>query len=329
MKFFEYTKSHISTVEKEIEQILVSKPKNVYGMIFPFIKLGGKRIRPMLTILCCKVLGGDESHAIRPAALIEIFHNFTLIHDDIEDDSQTRRGEPTMHITHGIPIAINSGDALYTLLWEELLSLKMEPDRKLLPMLKLYASAFNKVVEGQGIELSWYRENNFDVSEQEYYDMIAGKTAALIGLSCQVGAYLAGVNEKEQKLFCSFGEKLGIAFQIYDDVLNVVGDFDKYQKEIGGDISEGKRSLMVVHCLKFANEQEKKNLKQILSSHTKDQEEIREAIQLLKKYGSVDYAIQKARLLIGEAKHLLRQVKDSEQKTMLLELCDYVISRDR
>lgn len=323
--------SHIDPYLKEIEQIMLSdlekEDERTYGMLVPFLKRGGKRIRPALFLLSCGAVGGNYKDALQPAAILELFHNFTLIHDDIEDDSKFRRGEPTLHISHGLPIALNSGDALYTLLWKKLVTMDMDL-KKRAELQKLYANSFKRVVDGQGIELSWIKTSKFDVSEAEYLEMIQGKTSALMGLACEMGSFM-GKSEEHRKSLRAYGEKIGTAFQIQDDVLNVSGDFEKYKKEIGGDITEGKRTLMVVHCLAKADDNEKKRLTSILASHSSKQEDISEAIELLKKTGSIEYAKQYSTSLVSQAKDQIKDLPTSKDKDALLSIADYVISREK
>lgn len=328
MNFTEKVKGELSEVEKSIYSIIPGEPKEVYGMLPPFIKRGGKRIRPVLTLLACKAVCGDAGKAVLPAALIEIFHNFTLIHDDIEDDSKFRRGEPTLNVSYGIPIALNSGDALYTLLWNAVASnTNFSPEKKI-EMQGMLSAAFLKVVEGQGIELNWYKESKVDVSEDDYYRMVGGKTGALVALSCEIGAYVGGADKKTCAKFREFGHKIGVAFQIQDDVLNVTGDFDKYKKEIGGDITEGKRTLMLVKAFERAGKSEREELERILLSHTSSKEEISKFISILQKHGAVEYARSKALGLVNEAKSLLSGIPDSPAKQALAEAADFSISRE-
>ncbi len=327
MEFYEYAKPNLQKVEAEMEDELKGEREDVYGMIYPFVSRGGKRIRPLLSILCCEAVGGDIGDVIRPAAAIELFHNFTLIHDDIADDSEFRRGVPTLHVSHGIPIALNSGDALYTLVWNMIVRLGIEPAR-LVELQSLYSGTFKLVVEGQGMELEWYRVNRFDVTEEDYFGMINRKTAALIGLSCQMGAFIGGADKKTQEALRRFGEMIGAAFQIHDDVLNIIGDFGKYKKEIGGDISEGKRSLMIVHLLSEADESEKKKAVEVLSTHSKNEADIKEIIELLKNHGSVEYASKIARKLVDDAKAELEVLPSSEAKDKLIAVADFVVSRE-
>ncbi len=328
MELDEPLKVEMGNVESEMRRILDNGREDVYGMLFPFIKRGGKRIRPVLSLLTCRAFGGDFSIATRPAAVIELFHNFTLIHDDVADDSRFRRGEPTLHISHGIPIALNSGDALYTLVWKSLIELNIDFS-KLRKLQSMYVNTFKLVVEGQGMELSWYHKERFDISESEYFDMIGRKTAALIALSCKAGCFLADTSEEDQKMLWDFGYKIGTAFQIHDDVLNITGDFGMYQKEIGGDISEGKRSLIIVHFLRNASEPEKEKMIKVLNSHNNTQEEIDSAIKMLKKKGSTDYASKVAQDLVSEAKSIIEKFPGSRETDYLRYLSDYVISRKK
>jgi geranylgeranyl pyrophosphate synthase len=328
MDHYSHLRPYLSGVESLMEEELLKEDGRIYGMFIPFLRLGGKRIRPALCMLSCAASGGRYEDSLPIASVIELFHNFTLIHDDIEDDSQFRRGEPTLHIKYGIPMALNSGDALYTLLWRKLVSMEMPPP-KLVRLQRICAESFKRVVDGQGVELSWIRSGRFDITEPEYLAMIGGKTSALMGLSCEAGALVAGGKAGPRRALRDYGEKIGSAFQIQDDVLNVTGDFEKYKKEIGGDISEGKRTLMVVHCLSKAPEDERKRLVSILSSHSKEPADIEEAIGILRRNGSVDYAMALAGKLVAGAKSRIRALPDSQDKGVLMSLADYVVSRER
>lgn len=325
--FYELVRSDIQKVEDYISTTLAHESKEVYEMILPYILRGGKRLRPMLAILCNRAVGGNSDDVIRAAGIIEMFHNFTLIHDDLMDDSQFRRGEPTLHVSHGMSIAINSGDALYTMVWRELVKLNLDPEKKV-ELQRIFVDTFKEVAEGQGTELAWENSNRFDINEDEYLSMIHGKTASLIGLSCAAGAMLGGADSKIGNRLTRFGEKIGSAFQIHDDVLNVTGTFEKYQKEIGGDITEGKRTLMVVHALKKCDEQTKDRIIKILGSHSRDKEDIDFVVAAFEKTGSIEYAKEKAIALIEDAESELKKLPESEEKQALVAICDYIISRE-
>jgi geranylgeranyl pyrophosphate synthase len=195
-------------------------------------------------------------------------------------------------------------------------------------MQKLLSSAFLKVVEGQGVELSWYRANKMNISEKEYYDMVGGKTGALVALSCEIGASVGGADKKTCGKLKEFGYKIGVAFQIQDDVLNVTGDFDKYKKEIGGDITEGKRTLMLAKAFGHASKGEREELERILLSHTDSKVEISKFIGILEKHGAIGYARSKALELVNDAKNLLSSLPDGPSKRALVEAATFSISRE-
>jgi len=327
MSFHELVQPEIKKVEEYIASVLEPEPKEIYGMLPQYIMRGGKRIRPILATLCCKAVGGNQEEVIKPAGIIEMFHNFTLIHDDIADSSQFRRGEPTLHISHGIPIALNSGDALYTLLWKEMVNLDLET-KKLAWLQKRCVETFKAVAEGQGMELSWEREKRFNISEKEYLLMISGKTASLLSLSCEIGAVLGGADDSVCRDLRRFGNSIGVAFQIQDDILNVTGDFKKYKKEIGGDITEGKRTLMIIHCLKYCEKHERERIIEVLENHRSEKQEVDFVIDVLNKSGSVEYARKQAVGLVENAKSCLGKLDDSKERDALLEICDYVVSRE-
>lgn len=328
MDFEKFVLEDVAAVEREIRSIIPKEPEEVYCLLSEYVFRGGKRIRPALLMLCFRALGGkDRKSALKSAALLELFHNFSLIHDDIEDDSKFRRGKPALHVLHGIPIALNSGDALYTVVWNRLLGLEMPAEKKNRAA-SILGCAFQRVVEGQGIELGWYKSRRVEVSEQDYFNMVSGKTGALMGAACEAGAYLADANPQAVEKFRMFGEALGVAFQIQDDILNVTGEFEKYKKEICGDITEGKRTLMLIHAMAHANESERKRVRQILLSNTRDSKKINYAISLFKKYDSINYAKVKARGFVEEASAFLREIPQSKERGELGKLAEYVINRE-
>jgi len=327
MEFIDPIRKELADVEKTLHGFIPKNLPEVYDPISEIIARGGKRARPMLALLSCKAVGGNPERVIKSASLIELFHNFTLVHDDIEDNSQMRRGEATLNVKYGIPIALNCGDAMYTLVWNRLSKLNETPET-ILELQHQFSSAFLRVVEGQGLELSWYRSKKFDVSEQEYYGMVGGKTGALMALSCEIGAYLGNADAKTRARLNGFGEKIGIAFQIQDDVLNVSGEFEKYKKEIGGDITEGKRTLIVSKTLESCGENEAKELTRILEANTSSQKDLSRAIELFNKYDAIEYARKKAIELVGEGKELLQHLPENESKKSLVGIADFFVSRE-
>lgn len=335
MQLEKFVSEDIEKIESEMRTIISTDPKEVYGLLDEYLFRGGKRIRPMLLMLSFRMmknfrkdsLENEKTNAIKAAAIIELFHNFTLIHDDLEDNSQFRRGKPTLHILYTLPIAVNSGDALYTLLWEKILKLPVSDNKKIV-LSTILAHAFRQVVEGQGIELEWYKSKKIAVTEQEYFDMVLKKTGALIGASAELGAYLAGSDTQTCEKFRMFGNVLGVAFQIQDDILNIVGDFKKYKKEIYGDIREGKRTLMVIHTISCATKDEKKQLFRILLSNTEKKQEIEYVVSLFEKYNSINYAKSKAQEFIKKIAAFLNEFPESKERNMLKQVCEYVINRE-
>lgn len=324
--------SYLSEQSKYVEGALYreipGQPEYIYGMVKEFIARGGKRIRPILTLATAEAFGAKKEDALPYAVAIELFHNFTLIHDDIEDSSPLRRGKPTLHMQFGIPIAINSGDALYTVVWHTLLNKKIPPER-LTGAFSRLLRGYTLVVEGQGAELEWYRQKTFNISEEDYFRMATGKTGALMGVSCEMGAYAAGAGEKECLAMRNFGEKLGLSFQIKDDVLNLTADPKKYKKKIGEDIDEGKRSLITIHLVASLPEKERKRITAILLKEKKTDSEISEIIALAKRQGSMDYALSVSNRLITEAKSELNAVKSPQKRAVLDALADYMVNREK
>jgi geranylgeranyl diphosphate synthase type I len=329
MDIMEYIASRGSEIDKEIERVIPKdkEPKAVYGVIWDLLERGGKRFRPVMCMLSCEAVGGDSTKLLPIGASIEMFHEFTLSHDDIEDNSEMRRGKPCLHKTYGVPIAINAGDGLFAMVWETSLLLEM-PAKKIVEAQRILADAFRRVLEGQGIEIDWYRNNAWGITEEDYSRMVAGKTGALIAASCEVGAFLGGGKKRQRKILREFGNAVGIAFQIQDDILNIAGTAEKYGKEIGGDISEGKRTLMVIHALQKASPEDKSRLTSILDERTKNQQKISEAIEILKKYGSHEYARKQAEKLVVKAKKGLEKLPQTEARDKLLQLADFFINRE-
>jgi len=328
MEFYSHIQAYMEEIDRKIFDKLNSEDERIYGITAPFLKKSGKRLRPALCLLSCGMAGGKYGSVVDIAAIIEIMHNVTLIHDDIEDKSRFRRGEPTLHTTYGTPTAINCGDALYNFAWNWMLDLSFEPGR-IIDLQKRYSKGIKRMVQGQGYEIEWTREDNFSVSEEEYLKMISGKTAALMEISCETGAFFADADDNLIARFGRFGSVLGTAFQIHDDVLNVIGDFSKYKKDIGGDIFEGKRTLMVIHAIANGKENQTRRLKEILTSHSDNDEDIKEAIGILSDCGSIDYARSFSKRLSEEAKEILEPFEDSKDKKSMLQIADYVIERER
>jgi geranylgeranyl diphosphate synthase, type II len=226
----------------------------LYDLILDYPLRGGKALRPALSIAVCLGLGGHLEAILPTAATLELYHNAFLIHDDIEDESWWRRGKPTLHIDHGIPIAVNVGDAMLSLSLQPLLDnverIGLGPA---LRILRAVATMTRLTVEGQAMELDWVRSNTWQLDDADYLEMVELKTSWYSFITpLQAGAVAAGAGTDQLAQLESLGRHLGAAFQITDDLLNLRADPEDYGKEIGGDLWEGKRTLMLLHTLRSA-----------------------------------------------------------------------------
>ncbi len=323
----EHFYSRAGLVEAEMARIVPrsAKPSEVYGLLWEFLDLGGKRLRPLLALSCASAVGGAEEDALPAAAAIELFHNFTLIHDDIEDDSQMRRGKPCLHITYGTPLALNAGDGLFMMVWRAALEVK---PRSRDSVERTLLSAFTAVLEGQARELGWHQRNDWNLTEADYLAMANGKTAALVSAACSVGATLGGGSPAQVRALAAYGTGIGIAFQIQDDVLNLVGDESKYKKEIGGDIREGKRTLMVLHALPRLSKSDADKMRKILGSRAAGPAEIDWCISKLKSSGSIDYASAYSRRLVAESLSSLSKLPKTPAREELEAVARFITERE-
>lgn len=240
---------------------------SLYELILDYPLRGGKALRPALGIATCLGLGGHFEAILPTAATLELYHNAFLIHDDIEDESWWRRGRPTLHIDHGIPIAINVGDAMLSLSLQPLLdNVERVGLGPALRILRAVAHMTRQTVEGQAVELEWVRSNIWQLDDADYLAMVELKTSWYSFITpLQVGAIAAGAGPEWMAPLESLGRHLGAAFQITDDLLNLRADPEDYGKEIGGDLWEGKRTLMLLHALRSAEPPDRERAVQILA----------------------------------------------------------------
>lgn len=231
------------------------EPNGLYEPIKYTLSEGGKRLRPLLTLATCDALGGDIDGAKNQAIGVEIFHNFTLLHDDVMDKADIRRGKPTVHIKWDESTAILSGDAMLTLATQYMAK---GDGTKTWDVLSLFNTTAMEVYQGQQYDMDF--EKRLDVTVEEYIEMIRLKTSVLLGCACKLGAIMAGAFDSEQKAFYKYGEKLGLAFQLQDDYLDSFGDADIFGKKIGGDILNDKKTWLLISALNEDLSGELKNL---------------------------------------------------------------------
>lgn len=303
------------------------RPLELYTAARHLIKAGGKRLRPFLVLKSCAIVGGAKSTALPIAAAIEFIHNFTLVHDDIMDADEKRRGVPTVHMKWGIPIAIAAGDVLFAKAYEAIGSAGTSQisSKRLLEIFDVVTQSTIAVCEGQALDLLFATERS--VTEADYLAMIGKKTAALLVASTEAGALAGGGTPIQVKQLGMMAYNAGLAFQIVDDILGLVADETVLGKPVGSDIREGKKTLIVLHALSHADEPQRACIFSQLGKRNAPNDVILETIETIRSLGSIDYAITAARNLIDEAKEQLNIFPPSPAKADLTALCDYLISR--
>lgn len=279
--------------------------KAVAEPVWEFLDRGGKRWRPTLFLLICEALGKKSEAFIDFAIIPEVVHNGTLMIDDIEDESEYRRGKPCTYKIYGRDIAINAGNTMYYL---PLLPLIENRNRisseKLRKVYEIYVKEMISLSLGQAMDIAWHKglANADKIDEKDYLQMCAYKTGTLARMAAEIAAVLAEADETLVKRLGHFAESIGVAFQIQDDILDLKStDFSEKKGGFGKDVTEGKRSLVVIRTLKVANSGDKKRLIKVLNMRTSDQKLVDEAIQIMRKYDSIDYAEQYAKKIVKES----------------------------
>jgi geranylgeranyl diphosphate synthase type I len=301
------------------------KPKYLYEASRHLPLAGGKRFRPIMAMLSCEAVGGNRLSALPFGIALELIHTFTLIHDDIIDEDDERRGIPSVHARFGESTAIIAGDLLFAKAFDALADLEVEP-RILNKIMKELAEMTIQICEGQQMDLSF--EGMDTLPEREWIEMIEKKTARLFEGSAMGGAMIGNGSDDEIKALNNYGRNFGIAFQLWDDCLDLIGG-EKLGKPIGSDIKKGKRTLMVLHLFATGNERDKREFKSILGDVEAEDGKIGEAIDILNSNGSIDYVRNRALLFSSNAKKSIEKIADSTAKDFLIQLADYAVERDK
>ena len=306
---------------------------------YPFRE--GKGLRPGIVYSACRAMGGTDAQALNTATAVELFHNGALVHDDIQDVSEFRRGEATLFKRHGVPIAINAGDATYVLCLSLLLrNVETLGVRKALKILQEFERLSRESVEGQAIELDWIRNSTYDLSDDDYVRMAYKKTCwytiiapLRLGVICGSGPSTAVDLEANLLKLLELGLLAGIGFQVQDDLLNLTADEVIYGKEISGDLFEGKRTIMLLHFLRTADEKSRAEAEVVLKKNRaeKTEEEIRRLHEAMSVNGSFEYGRQFARSYIERAlafeQNNLAFMPENEHRRFLREMLKFVIFR--
>ena len=314
-------------VELRIERALThTSLERLSGAMMHLVEGGGKRLRATLPWLVAKAVGDSHSGLLDVGAAIEIIHNFTLVHDDIMDDDDIRRGRPAVHVEYDLPTAINAGDAMLAIAFEAMAVAEgIEPE--LLPFLvKRIGRMVRKCSEGQQLDIEF--EDRGFVTEEEYITMIHGKTAAMFLTCAEVGSHLAGADSDTIECMHDWGLAVGLCFQLMDDLIDVLSDSDTLGKPSGSDVAQGKRTLMVIHALDQPPSNSKDDLMAVLGKGDDvSSQQVLLAHKALEDLGSIDYARSKAESYHRKAHDCLDRLPDSPAMRALRELTDYQLKR--
>lgn len=303
--------------------------KSLSEPIWDFLDRGGKRWRPVLFLLVTEAMGADPEKVMDFVVVPELAHNGSIMIDDIEDLGEMRRGKPCTHKLFGTDVAINAGNFMYFLPALAFIKNQEKFDREtLLRAEHIFLQEMVNIHLGQAMDIWWHKGRGKGLTEDNYMQMCAYKTGTLARMSARLAVALAGGSPEQEEMIGRFAESLGVGFQIQDDILSASGEEFSRKKGFGDDITEGKRTLIVLHALKSLPKKEADRLDEILGMHTRDRKLIREALGLLKKAGSVDYASARARELVTRSwEEAGRHIPESGAKKMLEALTNFAIRR--
>jgi len=308
-----YQKSFITSLE---DFAVTKEPKNLYDPINYILKLGGKRLRPVLTLMTTEVFGGEVRVAMDAALSVEVFHNFSLVHDDIMDDAPLRRGKETVHEKWDLNTGILSGDAMLILAYQ--LFENYEP-KTFQSLAKLFSKTALEVCEGQQYDIDFETRN--DVTISEYLKMIEYKTAVLVGAAMKMGAIVANASDEDQDAIYDFGRYLGIAFQLQDDYLDAFGNPETFGKQVGGDILENKKTYLVLKTLELGSPKEQSSLLEIISNDSiANEEKVSSVKELFNNSGASEATQNAVKEYTNRAFTVLETLNISEDKKQLLRL---------
>jgi geranylgeranyl diphosphate synthase type II len=326
-----------AATQARMREYLRGRPRNpeFEELIADYPQRGGRALRASLCLATARAFGAYPTDALNSAVAIELLHNAFLVHDDVEDESEERRGRPTLHQRHGVPTAINVGDALVVLSLRPLIDNAGTLGARLaLRILEEAERMAHESVEGQSLELSWRQHNVVELREVDYLQMVLKKTCWYTTIyPMRIGALIGTRDGVELDRYLRFGFFVGAAFQIQDDLLNLLEDEGRYGKERYGDIWEGKRTLMLIHLLHAASTQERARLSQVLGVPRAERtsEDVSWIRERMEEYGSIDYARQIAHGLAGAAQHefsvACADLPDSPDKRFMEALPTWVIER--
>ena len=324
MKKTKQIEDNAKIVNKYLNSKLKGNPKKLYDAAGHLIINGGKRLRPYMLIRSCQILGGRSSNAMIAASAVEMVHNFTLVHDDIMDNDEMRHGVPTVHKKFGMPIAILAGDVLFSKAFQIISESKLSPNANT-HLISRLAKACVDVCEGQLLDIKMADEKRIP-TEREYITMIGKKTAALFDVSCAMGAICATNKSKDISNLSAFGRNLGIAFQITDDLIGVMGNPKVTKKPVGNDLREGKKSLPILMAIKLAKGNEKKIILKAFGNSKISKSDLNKAVEIIRSLGIEEKVRNQALKYAEKSEKSLTKYKGTA-KVELTALLDFVVRR--
>lgn len=310
-------------IDERLKQALMGEePVSLYEPIRYTLLTGGKRIRPIILLLSCESLGGSYEDAINAALAVEIFHNFTLVHDDIMDNADLRRGLQTIHKRWDINTAILSGDAMFAIAYKFLSSTRSP---RIEEIFNSFTQSAIEVCEGQALDLEL--EASFEVSIDDYIKMISKKTASLIRNSARIGALIANGNDEQITALENYGFNLGLAFQLMDDLLDIIANSDEFGKSIGGDIINGKRTFLLLTALEKVKGKDREIIEKVFVKRDIEPSIVQEVKEIYIRYGIVDETQWMVRFYTDLAISSLKPIPESDFRSMLVWLANKLCER--
>jgi len=318
--FTKIIQKDLDKLESSIDELMSTRVTYIKEIVTYIIKSGGKRVRPVLVMLCSKLCGYRGKKHIAYAAIIEFIHTATLLHDDVVDNAKTRRGLSTVNTVWGNEPSVLVGDFLYSRSFE---LMSRDGNNEILKTISQVTTALS---EGEILEI--VKTADVETTEKDYYEIIGNKTAVLFGAACEIGAILGNRTQSERKALRNFGYSLGIAFQLMDDVLDYTSYNDVLGKHVGTDLKEGKVTLPLIHVLNSSRDKDRSYIKSIFAKPRITPGDFNRVRKIIEKNGGIAYTMDATRNYLDKAKNCLDVFPASQYKTALLELADYMLKRE-
>ncbi len=329
------TQDEINFIAVKVDQFILSNifgnPRHLYDASLHYIKSGGKRLRPFMSVKSSQLFGGDLEKSLPAASSVELIHNFTLVHDDIMDNDDLRHGVSTVHKEFGTPVAILSGDILFSKAFQIMVGHGRTAgigDKTLIEMVSTLSSACIEICEGQALDIKMSKDSEFS-STDDYMNMIEKKTAALFGVSCELGTLSSpNHNYNDVKKLSEFGKKIGIAFQLIDDLIGINGDPKVTGKSVGNDIREGKKTLPILLAMQNLDSNSRNTLKEYFGKNNITDGDLKQIVSRISMVGIDKEIRQIAQTFIDDASDILKNYDDRREVVMSLEnSARYVVER--